>query len=71
VGGRISLVSFRVFDAGEPVRGARVRVGGRAAVTASNGVARLLLGRSARPRRLTASATRTGYVGARLSFSCC
>jgi hypothetical protein len=70
-GRRAALVSFRVLDAGEPVRGARVRVGGRSAVSAANGVARLLLQRPARPRRVTAAATRSGYVGARLSFACC
>jgi hypothetical protein len=70
-GRRAALVSFRVLDAGEPVRGARVRVGGRTAVTAANGVARLLLQRSPRPRRVAAAATRTGYVGARLTFACC
>ncbi|MBD0328940.1 MAG: hypothetical protein ICV64_02410 [Thermoleophilia bacterium] len=69
--GRNVIVTFRALDAGEPVRGVRVRAGGRSATTAANGTARITLGRTARPRRLTATATRAGYVGARVSFRCC
>jgi hypothetical protein len=64
-------VSFRALDAGDPVAGVRVRAGGRSAVTAANGVARIVLRRTARPRRLTATATRARYVGARVGLACC
>ena len=65
------VVTFRVLDAGEPVAGARVRASGRSAVSAANGTARIVLARTARPRRVTATATRTRYVGARTTFRCC
>jgi hypothetical protein len=68
---RNAVVTLRALDAGEPVAGVRVRLGGTSATTAANGTARITLTRSARPRRLTASATRAGYVGARVSFRCC
>jgi len=70
-GRRGVVLSFRALDAGEPVGGVRVRVAGKSAVTAKNGVAKLAFRRSAKKQRATASATRSGYVGARLSFACC
>lgn len=69
--GRNAVVTFRALDAGEPVRGVRVRARGRSAITAANGTARITFARTARTRRLTATATRAGYVGARVGFSCC
>lgn len=66
-----ALVTFRVLDAGDPVSGADVRAGGQTAVTAANGVATLLLPRSARPRRVIAATAHGGYIGARISFRCC
>ena len=65
------VVTLRTLDAGEPVAGARVRFAGRSAVTGASGTARFLLPRTSRARRITATATRAGYVGARLSVRCC
>ena len=57
-GGRV--LRFRVTDAGDPVGGATVRVGGRTLQTAANGRASVDLGRG----RFTARASKAGYVGA-------
>ncbi|HEX5608926.1 MAG TPA: hypothetical protein VFX45_02400 [Solirubrobacterales bacterium] len=59
--GQPTEVRFRVLDAGEPVSGARVRVGGRSGTTGgSGGVTLTLTSRSS----LTARATRGGYTPA-------
>ena len=57
-GGKI--LRFRVTDAGDPIAGARVSVGGRNLVTDGAGRASVDL----RPGRYTAAATKSGYVGA-------
>lgn len=54
--------TFRVWDAGDPVKGATVAVGGRTLVTSAAGSASADL----RPGRYTAKASRAGYVGASL-----
>jgi hypothetical protein len=57
-GGKIPR--FRVTDAGDPIAGARVSVGGRNLVTDGTGRASVDL----RPGRYTAAASKSGYVGA-------
>jgi hypothetical protein len=57
-GGR--TLRFRVTDAGDPVRGATVRVGGRSLSTGASGRVSVDL----RPGRFTARASKAGYVGA-------
>jgi hypothetical protein len=52
--------TFRVLDAGDPVAGASVRVGGRTLTT--NGTGRV--GTDLKPGRYTAVASKSGYVGA-------
>jgi hypothetical protein len=64
--GGTASVTFSVLDAGEPVAGARVRAGGRSAVTGANGTAKLVLRRGG-----VATATKSGYVGASTRFKCC
>jgi hypothetical protein len=61
-----AAVTFKVLDAGDPVAGARVRAGGRTAVTGAGGTATLLLRRSG-----VATAAKAGYVGASARFGCC
>ena len=59
--GNQTEVRFTVRDAGDPVRGARVKAGGRSGTTNSKGRVTLTL----RSRRaVEAQATRTGYTGA-------
>jgi hypothetical protein len=60
-------VTFAVLDAGEPVAGARVSAGGRAATTRASGRATLAF----RGGRVRAGASKAGYVGASASFRCC
>jgi hypothetical protein len=55
------LPSFRVLDAGDPVKQARVTVAGRSATTGSDGQVSIAVGR---PGRYTAHATAARYVGA-------
>jgi hypothetical protein len=57
-----SAVTFTVLDAGDPVRGARVRVGGQSGTANRQG--RVTLQLVGRGRSLTASASAAGYVGA-------
>jgi hypothetical protein len=64
--GGTASVTFSVLDAGDPVAGARVRAGGRSAVTGGNGTAKLVLRRGG-----VATATKSGYVGASARFKCC
>jgi hypothetical protein len=61
-----AAVTFRVLDAADPVAGARVRAGGRTAVTGANGTATLVLRRGG-----VATAAKAGYVGASARFACC
>jgi hypothetical protein len=68
-GGQVAL-TFRVDDAGDPLAGARVAVGGVAAVTGGNGLATLVLGEP-RPGALRATASRAGYVADTIRFRCC
>jgi hypothetical protein len=67
--GSVAL-TFRVSDAGDPVGGARVAVGGVAANTGGNGLATLVL-RTPRAGTLRATASRTGYVAHTIGFRCC
>jgi hypothetical protein len=55
---------FDVRDAGDPVAGARVRVGARAAVTNARGRAVLRIAATALPGPRTATATKAGYAAA-------
>ena len=65
--GRRYAVTFSVLDAGDPVAGARVSGGGRAATTAANGRATLTLRRGA----VRVSASKSRYVEAALTMRCC
>ncbi len=56
-----NAIVFRVLDAGDPVAGASVRVGGRSLETAANGTATL---RPAPPGRSKATASKAGYATA-------
>jgi hypothetical protein len=60
--GKATKVTFRVLDAGDPVAGARVRVGSQAGTTNAKGRVTLsIVGRSA---SVAARASAKGYVGA-------
>jgi hypothetical protein len=61
-----AAITFRVLDAGDAVAGARVRAGGRSAMTGTAGTATLVLRRAG-----VAIATKSGYVGASTRFGCC
>ena len=65
--GRKYAVTFSVLDAGDPVAGARVSGGGRAATTAANGRATLTLRRGS----VRVTAAKSSYVGAALTMRCC
>lgn len=58
--GRTATVRFRVLDAGDPVRGARVRVGRASGVANASGTVRLSL--TGAGAALTARATAPGYT---------
>jgi hypothetical protein len=68
-GGQVAL-TFRVDDAGDPLAGARVAVGGVGTITGGNGLATLVLG-APRPGALRATASRAGYVADTIRFRCC
>lgn len=55
-------VTFRVSDAGDPVKGATVKVAGKSATTSAKGTARIALGPFRRKAKLDAAATKPGYV---------
>jgi hypothetical protein len=57
---RATKVRFTVLDAGDPVRGARVKVGGVSGTTKANG--RIELTIPAAPRAASAGATAAGYT---------
>jgi hypothetical protein len=57
------VITFRVLDAGDPVGGATVKVGGRSFKTRATGVATL---RQASAKAVSASASKAGYVSASL-----
>src|SRR5579884_73019 len=57
-----ATIHFRVTDGGTPVSGAIVRAGGEQATTNSNGNASLKLGPYSWRKRVTATATRSGYA---------
>jgi len=61
-----TVPSFRVLDAGEPVKGATVVLGGRSGVTGADGHVQIQV---ANPGRYTARATAPGYVGASAGVS--
>jgi hypothetical protein len=65
---RKATVEFTVTDAGDPVPGARVTAGGKSAMTDDDGKASITLGPYSSARRLTAKATRTGYVPATVTL---
>jgi hypothetical protein len=60
--GKAGKLTFSVLDAGDPVKGAKVKAGGASGKTGANGKVTL----SVRPtgRSLTAHATRSGYTAA-------
>jgi hypothetical protein len=60
--GKAGKLTFSVLDAGDPVKGAKVKAGGASGKTGANGKVTLTV----RPtgRSLTAHATRSGYTGA-------
>jgi len=62
------VVRFRVLDAGDPVAGARVRVGSRTRVTDAAGRASLAISDGAPAGVRAATASRSGYVPAVGSF---
>ena len=64
-----ALVSVKAVDAGDPVSGVRIRIGSRAGMTNANGTAQILVHLTARKHRVTASAVRAGYVGARVKVA--
>ena len=65
-----AVLIFRVSDAGDPVAGARVVVGGGSDVTGGNGLATVVLG-AQRPGTLRATASRAGYVEDTIGVRCC
>jgi hypothetical protein len=64
-----ALVSVKAVDAGDPVSGVRIRIGSRAGTTNAKGSAQILVRLTARKHRVTASAVRAGYVGARVKVA--
>jgi len=67
--GSVAL-TFRVTDAGDPLAGARVTVGGVSDLTGGNGVATVVLA-APRPGTLRATASRAGYVEDTIGVRCC
>ena len=68
------VVRFRVLDAGDPVRGARVKIPGALSwteATAGNGVAVVWLPASKAGTAVRATAARAGYVSHTIGFRCC
>lgn len=61
-GDRAQRVTFRVTDAGDAVSGVRVRAGGESCTTGGDGRCVIGFARSG-PRRITATASATGYTG--------
>jgi hypothetical protein len=61
-----ATVTFAVLDAGDAVPGVRVRLGAAGTTTGAAGTATLVLRRGG-----TVTASKSGYVGARLSLRCC
>jgi hypothetical protein len=57
-------VTFKVTDAGVPVRGAKVTAGGESATTNSDGIARIVVGPYSSDKRVVAKAVKDGYVRA-------
>lgn len=57
-------ITFKVSDAGVAVRGAKVSIDGKSAVTDEDGIARIVLGPYSRDKKLVASATKNGYIRA-------
>ncbi|HEX2241319.1 MAG TPA: hypothetical protein VHJ82_09295 [Actinomycetota bacterium] len=65
---RKATVVFTVKDAGDPVSGARVTVGGKSGTTNAQGKVEITLGPYSSARRLTAKVTKTGYRSASLTL---
>lgn len=61
-------VTFKVTDAGEPVRGAKVTVAGKSAMTNEDGIAHIVLGPYAKDQKLVAKATHNGYVADKVTL---
>jgi hypothetical protein len=57
-----ATVTFRVTDAGDPVKGAKVKFAGASATTSAKGVAKLAAGPFRRAGKSSAKATKDGYV---------
>jgi hypothetical protein len=66
-GGSPHKVTLRVTDAGSPVKGATVKVGGKTAKTGAGGSASFTLGPFRQAQLLRARATKAGYVAASAS----
>jgi hypothetical protein len=64
-----ALVSVKAVDASDPVSGVRIRIGSQAGTTNAKGTAQILVHLTARKHRVTASAVRVGYVGARVTVA--
>jgi hypothetical protein len=64
-----AVVSVKAVDAGDAVSGVRIRIGSRSGTTNANGTAQILVRLTARKHRVTASAVRAGYVGARVKVA--
>ena len=55
-------VQFKVTDAGDPVKGAKVKVGGKSGKTGAGGTVKIKLGKFKKAGHLTAFATLDGYA---------
>ncbi len=64
--GATTTIAFTVLDAGDPVSGAKVAIAGKSATTTSGGTATIAVTAGKKTRKLTATATRAGYTGAKL-----
>lgn len=62
-----SSVTLTVTDAGQRIRGARVRFGTHSATTSRSGTVSFTVGPFSRPMQISATAAKTGYIDARAS----
>jgi hypothetical protein len=62
-----AVATLRALDAGDPVAGVRVRLGKRTGTTTARGSTQILVPLTGRKQHLTANATRSGYVGAKVT----
>jgi hypothetical protein len=66
--GNAAVVGLRALDAGDPVARVRVKLGKRTGTTNAQGTAQIRVALTGRKQRLTATATRAGYVGAKVKI---